>query len=75
MHNLFRMGFYICLLSIEFLATTTREIEVIQNTWDKANHFIAFFTLYILLSLAYKNFSTKLKILFLLAFVYMSSYL
>ncbi len=68
MHNLFRMGFYICLLSIEFLATTTREIEVIQNTWDKANHFIAFFTLYILLSLAYKNFSTKLKILFLLAF-------
>ena len=68
MHNIFRIAFFVCLLSIEFLATTTMKIEVVESIWDKANHFIAFFTLYILLSLAYKYFNTKTKILLLLAF-------
>ena len=60
--------FYICLVSIEYLATTTQEIKPLEHTWDKANHFIAFMTLYVLLSLAYKNLSVVMKIALLLAF-------
>jgi len=60
--------FYICLVSIEYLATTTREIKPLEHTWDKANHFIAFMTLYVLLSLAYRNLSVVIKIVLLLAF-------
>jgi VanZ family protein len=59
---------YICIIAIEYLATTTQEIKPLEHTWDKANHFIAFMTLYILLSLAYKKLSIKVKILLLLAF-------
>ena len=60
--------FYICLVSIEYLATTTQEIKPLEHTWDKANHFIAFMTLYVLLSLAYKHLSIVMKITLLLAF-------
>ena len=41
--KLFAISFFICLVAIEFLATTSQEIKPIQNSWDKANHFIAFF--------------------------------
>ena len=68
MDKLYKLMFYGCLVSIEFLATTTQEIKPLAHTWDKANHFIAFMTLYILLSLAYKNLSIVVKILMLLAF-------
>ena len=44
------------------------EIEPIQNSWDKANHFIAFFILYILLSLAHLSMSLQSKLYILLAF-------
>ena len=48
----FRAMFFISIIAIEFLATTTTvHIEIVENIWDKANHFIAFFTLYILISL------------------------
>jgi VanZ family protein len=50
-----KIAFYIALITIEFLATTsTVHLEVVESMWDKANHFIAFFTLFILLSFAYK---------------------
>ena len=42
MSTLFAISFFICLVAIEFLATTSQEIKPIQNSWDKANHFIAF---------------------------------
>jgi len=58
---LYVAAFYICLVAIEFLATTTLHIEAVESVWDKANHFIAFFTLYILLSLAYKKLSLNTK--------------
>ena len=64
----FQIAFYICLVSIEYLATTTQEIKPLEHTWDKANHFIAFMTLYILLSLAYRHLSVVMKIVLLLAF-------
>ena len=68
MHKIYKIFFYTCLLSIEFLATTTLKIEIVESIWDKANHFIAFFVLYLLLSLAYKNFKTLKKFLLLLLF-------
>ncbi|MEA3315916.1 MAG: VanZ family protein [Campylobacterota bacterium] len=51
--NFFRFAFYSAILVIEFLATTTVEIKPIENSWDKANHFIAFFYLYVALYFAY----------------------
>lgn len=58
--------FYIAFGGIEYLALTSRHIEIVESFWDKQNHFIAFCTLYVLLSLAYSRFSTRLKILILL---------
>ena len=47
---------------IEYLALTPQHIEVLDGLWDKQNHFIAFFVLYVLLSLAYKYFSVQKKV-------------
>jgi len=58
--------FYICLISIFYLATTPLEIEPLKNIWDKVNHFVAFFTLYIMLSLAHPNLKLLQKVLILL---------
>ena len=60
--------FLICVVAIEYLATTTLEIKPIQNSWDKANHFIAFLTLYVTLSLGYPKLAIVTKALILLAF-------
>lgn len=62
-------SFFICIVAIEYLATTTISIPVVENSWDKLNHFIAFFVLYILLSLSYPRFLTTLgKVVVLLLF-------
>ncbi len=66
--HFFLFVFYFCIVVIEYLATTSLEIKPIQNSWDKANHFIAFFTLYILLSFAHLSMSLQSKIYILLAF-------
>ncbi len=68
MSNIYRILFFICLISIEFLATTTMKIEVVESIWDKGNHFIAFFVLYILLSLSYKSLTIRVKVLLLVAY-------
>lgn len=68
MSTLFAISFFICLVAIEFLATTSQEIKPIQNSWDKANHFIAFFTLYVTLSFGYVKLKIQTKVLLLLAF-------
>lgn len=67
-YKLLRYFFYICIIVIEYLATTTRTIEVMEHTWDKANHFIAFMVLYILLSLGYRYFSVVKRVMILLVF-------
>ncbi len=64
----FVAAFYICLIAIEFLATTTIQIEVVESSWDKANHFIAFFVLYVLLSLSYEKMSVRVKTAWLILF-------
>ena len=65
MNKIYKVLLFICFISIEFLSTTTLEIEIVESIWDKANHFIAFFVLYILLSLSYKKLSIKIKVLLL----------
>ena len=67
--RMFQVYLYICLVAIEFLATTTTvHIELVESMWDKSNHFIAFFVLYILLSLAYPKLTLAFKTVLLLAF-------
>jgi len=66
--NSFKAYLFITFLVIEFLATTTIHIEVMENIWDKLNHFSAFFVLYILLSLAYTHLSVIVKIGLLLGY-------
>nr|WP_275758055.1 VanZ family protein [Sulfurimonas sp. SAG-AH-194-C21] len=55
-------------MSIEYLATTSVHISVVEGMWDKSNHFTAFFTLYILLSLSYNELEMKKKFFYLLIF-------
>jgi len=65
---IYKIAFYFTLAVIEYLATTTVEIKLIESIWDKANHFSAFFVLYILLSLAYTELTTRSKAVLLLLF-------
>lgn len=60
--NLFKTAFIINFLVIEYLALTPQHIEVMEGLWDKQNHFIAFFVLFILLSFAYQHLSVVKKI-------------
>lgn len=64
----FRLGLFSALASIEYLATTTQSIAIVENMWDKSNHFVAFFVLYLLLANAYSNFSVRKNVLLLLVF-------
>ncbi|MCR4942191.1 MAG: VanZ family protein [Campylobacter sp.] len=63
----YQICFVIAILAVEYLALTSRHIPLIENIWDKANHFIAFFVLYALFDL---GFYAKIytKFLALLAF-------
>jgi VanZ family protein len=63
-----RVLFLILLIIIEYLATTTREMILVESIWDKANHFMAFFVLYVIFSMAYENISLLKKVLLLILF-------
>ena len=65
---MFKALFFTALITIEYLATTSSSIPVVEHIWDKANHFIAFSTLYILLSLAYKHTTLIQKFIILITF-------
>ena len=65
----FKVLLFIAIIAIEFLATTTTvHIEIVESMWDKANHFIAFFTLYVLVSFGFNNLGLLKKIMWLLLF-------
>jgi VanZ family protein len=67
--HFFQAAFYICLVAILFLATTTTvHIELVESMWDKANHFTAFFVLYILLSFGYKSLRVWHKVVVLVGY-------
>ena len=69
MHKLMVLLLIITLAVIEFLAnTTTVHIKIVESMWDKANHFSAFFVLFILLSLAFKEMKIVIKVILLLSF-------
>ncbi|MBO7475453.1 MAG: VanZ family protein [Campylobacter sp.] len=52
--NVFKFAFFACLIVIEFLATTSREVAINGLFWDKINHAFAFFVLFILANFAFK---------------------
>ncbi len=54
-------------MAIDFLAFTPESPTIIENSWDKANHFLAFFILYTLLYLGY-HFKILKNLALLLAF-------
>jgi VanZ family protein len=69
MNRFFLILFFIAIISIEFLATTTTvHIKIVESMWDKANHFSAFFILYILLNVSKLSFSILWKFLLLFGF-------
>ena len=68
MTKLCQILFIICFISIEYLSTTTISIPAIENSWDKLNHFVAFFVLYILLYFGFKIFTTFGKVSLLMLF-------
>lgn len=68
MKHLYQISFFITLLVIEYLATTTREIEVVAHSWDKLNHLAAFAVLYLLLSAAFGHMKIWARVMLLMAF-------
>lgn len=59
--SIVKISFFTVLFGIEYLALTSQHIEIVESFWDKQNHFVAFCTLYVLLSLAYMLLSTRAK--------------
>ena len=51
--SLNRAAFFIALAAVEYLATTSQHISLVESLWDKFNHFFAFAVLYLLLSLGF----------------------
>lgn len=60
--------FLVFIVTIEYLATTSLSIKVVENSWDKANHFIAFFALFLTFSFGFEKISLHNKIVLLLLF-------
>jgi len=60
--------FFIFLIAIEYLALTPAQIKLIENSWDKANHFIAFAALYVTLHFGFSGLNLGAKVAILLAY-------
>jgi VanZ family protein len=64
----FKIIFLFTLFAIELLAFQTNNTNNITLGWDKLNHMVAFMTLYLLVSLSFRNLTNnKYKIILLLA--------
>ena len=63
-----RAAFLIALAAVEYLATTSQHISLVESLWDKFNHFFAFSVLYLLLSLGFARLSFWQKAALLLLF-------
>lgn len=68
MRHIYQLSFFFTLVVIEYLATTTRELEVVAHSWDKLNHLAAFAVLYILLSSAFGSLNIWTRVMLLMAF-------
>jgi len=51
--KLAQVMFYLALIAISWLALSMQSAPTITTGWDKSNHLLAFFTLYLLLDFAY----------------------
>lgn len=60
--------FFVFLIAIEYLALTPAQIKLIENSWDKANHFIAFAALYVTLHFGFSGLNLGAKVAILLAY-------
>lgn len=60
--------FFIFLIAIEYLALTPAQIKLVENSWDKANHFIAFAALYVTLHFGFCRLNLGAKFAILLAY-------
>ncbi len=60
--------FFIFLIAIEYLALAPAQIKLIENSWDKANHFIAFAALYVTLHFGFYRLNLGAKVAILLAY-------
>ncbi|WP_346746094.1 VanZ family protein [uncultured Campylobacter sp.] len=60
--------FFMFLIAIEYLALTPAQIKLIENSWDKANHFIAFAALYVTLHFGFSRLNLGAKVAILLAY-------
>ncbi len=60
--------FFVFLIAIEYLALTPAQIKLIENSWDKANHFIAFAALYVTLHFGFSRLNLGAKVAILLAY-------
>jgi len=68
MQKLFRILLLLNVVAIEYLATSSSHFKAIDTIWDKAKHSFAFFVLYILLTLAFRNIGAWKKVLILLIY-------
>ncbi len=60
--------FFASLGVIEYLATAKVSIKADVLSWDKANHFMAFLVLYLMLSLTFVKLSERVKVLIMFLF-------
>ena len=60
--------FFVFLIAIEYLALTPAQIKLIENSWDKANHFIAFVALYVTLHFGFCRLNLGAKVAILLGY-------
>ncbi len=63
-----RLLFFLCFVVVSYLAFTTQDIETLKHTWDKLNHAVAFFTLFLLLSYSFPKLTNLHKFLMLLLY-------
>ena len=60
--------FFVFFIAIEYLALTPAQIKLIENSWDKANHFFAFSALYLTLHFGFSRLNLGTKVAILLAY-------
>ena len=63
-----RILLFICFTAVSYLAFTVQDIEPLRHTWDKLNHAIAFFALFLLLSYSFSKLTNLQKFIMLLLY-------
>ncbi|MCH9048356.1 MAG: VanZ family protein [Proteobacteria bacterium] len=65
----FRFLLFITLIVVTFLATSSLEFTIVPSTYDKLNHFVAFFVLALLMDFSFPGSSFNvIKVVFLVSY-------